>query len=54
MKHFYGQSILVTGSCGTVGSELVWQLLNGDAYDPKEVIGIDNNESELFFQIKNT
>lgn len=38
--------ILITGICGTVGSELLRQLL---AYDPGEIIGIDNNETELFF-----
>lgn len=46
---FAGKSILVTGACGSVGSELVHQLLTNDAYGPAEVIGIDNNESQLFF-----
>lgn len=41
--------ILVTGACGTVGTELIHQLLTDSKYDPAEVIGIDNNESELFF-----
>lgn len=41
--------ILVTGACGTVGSELVRQLLTSEQYSPEEVIGIDNNESQLFF-----
>ncbi|MDZ7804385.1 SDR family NAD(P)-dependent oxidoreductase [Thiohalophilus sp.] len=41
--------ILVTGACGTVGSELVRQLLTDKHYAPDEVIGIDNNESQLFF-----
>lgn len=49
MKKFKGKSILVTGACGTVGNELVKQLLTDDQYEPKELIGIDNNESELFF-----
>jgi len=49
MKQFQGKRILVTGACGTVGSELVKQLLLGDDYDIKELIGIDNNESALFF-----
>ncbi len=40
--------ILVTGACGTVGSELVRQLLEDD-YNPSEVVALDNNESELFF-----
>lgn len=50
MKKFQGKTILVTGSCGTVGAELVRQLLTHDAFAPKELIGIDNNESALFFQ----
>lgn len=49
MKKFKDKSILVTGACGTVGVELVKQLLTGDDYEPKELIGLDNNESELFF-----
>jgi len=42
------KKVLVTGCCGTVGSELVNQLLAG-GFSPAEVVGIDNNESELFF-----
>ena len=49
-SYFSGKSILVTGSCGTVGSELVRQLLSEADYAPSDVIGIDNNESALFFQ----
>jgi FlaA1/EpsC-like NDP-sugar epimerase len=41
--------ILVTGACGTVGSELIRQLLTSEQFGPEEVIGIDNNESQLFF-----
>ena len=43
-----GKRILVTGACGTVGSELVRQLLEED-FRPAEVVALDNNESELFF-----
>jgi FlaA1/EpsC-like NDP-sugar epimerase len=50
MKIFDGKSVFVTGSCGTIGAELIKQLLNNSKYNPKEVIGIDNNESSLFFQ----
>ena len=39
--------VLVTGACGTIGQELVRQLLRN--YLIQELIGIDNNESELFF-----
>ncbi len=38
--------VLITGVCGTVGSELLRQVLE---LNPAEVIGIDNNESALFF-----
>jgi FlaA1/EpsC-like NDP-sugar epimerase len=46
---FDRKSILVTGACGTVGSELVRQLLTKPEYAPAQVVGIDNNESQLFF-----
>ncbi|CAK0738143.1 Uncharacterized membrane protein MJ1061 [Gammaproteobacteria bacterium] len=46
---FKDKRVLVTGACGTVGSELVRQLLSNERYTPTEVIGLDNNESELFF-----
>jgi len=39
--------ILVTGACGTVGRELVRQLLEN--YSIGELVALDNNESELFF-----
>lgn len=42
------KKILVTGCCGTVGRELIKQIVN-NGYNPSEVIGVDNNESELFF-----
>lgn len=45
---FKGKKIFVTGACGTVGSELVKLLLSTDV-GPLEVIGIDNNESALFY-----
>jgi len=40
--------ILVTGACGTVGSKIIDLLLN-NGYEPNEVVGLDNNESGLFF-----
>jgi len=49
MKFFEGKNILVTGACGTVGKELVKQLLTNKKYSPNELLGLDNNESELFF-----
>ena len=44
--------VLVTGACGSVGSEVVRQLLS-QKYMPLEVVGVDNNESELFFLDQN-
>ncbi len=49
MAFFENQRILVTGACGSVGAELLRQLFTSDKYNPLEIIGIDNNESELFF-----
>src|SRR6056297_3334386 len=46
-RFFKDKRIAVTGCCGTVGSELVRQLL--EEYCTAELIGLDNNESELFF-----
>jgi FlaA1/EpsC-like NDP-sugar epimerase len=41
-----GKRVLITGACGTVGRELLRQLL---PLGPREIVGIDNNESDLFF-----
>jgi FlaA1/EpsC-like NDP-sugar epimerase len=47
-KHFFeNRRILVTGACGTVGHELVKQLI--DQFAVTELICMDNNESGLFF-----
>ena len=45
-ENWKGLKVLITGVCGTVGSELLRQLKD---YEVNEIIGIDNNESELFF-----
>lgn len=43
------KNVLITGACGTVGSQLVKALLSDRRYKPASVTGIDNNESGLFF-----
>ena len=49
MKCLKNKRILVTGACGTVGSKLIAALLDAEKYQIAELIGVDNNESELFF-----
>ncbi len=44
---FSDKRVLVTGACGTVGRELIRQLIR--EHGIRELIGIDNNESALFF-----
>ncbi len=46
-SYFNDKRVLVTGACGTVGSELTRQLL--EEYLVEELVAIDNNESEIFF-----
>jgi FlaA1/EpsC-like NDP-sugar epimerase len=43
---FLNKVVLITGAAGSVGQELVRQLLN---LNPAEVRALDNNETELFF-----
>lgn len=45
MEFIRGKTILVTGGCGSIGSEIVRQVLR---YEPKEVRVLDNNESGHF------
>src|SRR3989344_1177697 len=43
---FHNKDIFVTGGCGSIGSEIVKQLLR---YKPKRIRIFDNNESGLFY-----
>jgi FlaA1/EpsC-like NDP-sugar epimerase len=40
--------ILITGSCGTIGSGLISRILND--YPDSKIFCLDNNETQLFFQ----
>ena len=44
---FRARNVLVTGACGSIGKVLIEQLVIN--YEVRELTGIDNNESELFF-----
>ncbi len=46
MDRWASQRVLITGVCGTIGKELLRQLVLRETH---EIIGIDNNETELFF-----
>ncbi|MFH0911707.1 MAG: polysaccharide biosynthesis protein [Planctomycetota bacterium] len=46
MAFLSGKTVLITGAAGTVGKELVRQVL---AQGPAELRAIDNNETETFF-----
>lgn len=43
---WHNKRVFITGVCGTVGKELLRQII---AQNPAEILGLDNNESELFF-----
>lgn len=49
-RPFAGLAVGITGVAGTVGKEMLRQVLDGGA---AEVIGIDSNEGELFFLRQN-
>lgn len=45
-KHFEGKSILVTGGTGSIGSEIVRQLLK---YNPKRIVILSRNEEKQYY-----
>jgi FlaA1/EpsC-like NDP-sugar epimerase len=42
----YDRSWFISGVCGTIGRKLLERVVK---LEPKQVIGVDNNESELFY-----
>jgi FlaA1/EpsC-like NDP-sugar epimerase len=46
MNPWHEKRVLITGVAGTIGRELLRQLVY---HGPAEIVGIDSNESELFF-----
>ena len=47
VKGFYqGKTVLVTGACGSIGSELVEQL---KSLPVRRIIAVDRNENEMYF-----
>jgi len=44
-----GKNILITGVCGTIGSALLKRLLSISSCDGVSIVGVDNNENQLFF-----
>lgn len=46
-RHLQGKNILVTGSAGSIGSELCRQIL---AYEPATLVCLDQNETGIFYQ----
>jgi FlaA1/EpsC-like NDP-sugar epimerase len=46
-SYLRGKRVMVTGACGTVGRNLVNQLVG--SFDVGSLAGLDNNESELMF-----
>ncbi len=46
-EFFKNKSILVTGACGTVGSEII-SVLSSLKHGSTNVIGVDNNENSIF------
>ena len=47
-RYLEGKNILITGVCGTVGTELLKQIAFNSEFTPKSIVGIDNNETRLF------
>ena len=49
-NYFKNKTVFVTGACGTIGAELIRQLLSINPDGPKNIVAVDNNESGVFFE----
>ena len=49
MNFLKNKRILITGAAGTIGQNLIEKIISNDKSIPNEVLGIDSNESALFF-----
>ena len=48
LKEYYtNKTIIIFGGCGSIGSEIVDQIINLSSY--KELVIVDNNEEKLFY-----
>jgi len=45
-RYFQGKRVLVSGAAGSIGSEIVYELLK---YDPEAVLALDISENGLFY-----
>lgn len=48
MYELAGKKVLITGAAGTIGAALARELAQGGRWQGVELVGIDNNESQLF------
>ncbi|MHA2051961.1 MAG: SDR family NAD(P)-dependent oxidoreductase [Candidatus Hodarchaeales archaeon] len=47
IEHFEDKTILITGALGSIGSEILRQIIQ---YNPKQIIAFDNRETEMFYK----
>ena len=45
-KYLKDQTVLITGACGSIGSEIFKQVLK---FNPKKILALDIDETELFY-----
>ena len=47
IKKFDNLTVFITGSCGTIGKEIIRILIEETS---ARIVAVDNNETEIFFQ----